>query len=121
MQMEMREDNDFIFPERREMKWSVTIIWREVQGSLASSVSLLFPGSLLCIERSFRKIHYCVSISDLELLESIIHTFKITQLGKGAIYTDRGCNIFICGDYYLDVRCAKINRDTILGRLKMLL
>jgi len=37
MQMEMREDNDFIFPERREMKWSITIIWREVQGSLASS------------------------------------------------------------------------------------
>ena len=58
MRMEMRVDNDFIFPERREMKRNVTIVWDEVQGSLASSVSLLFPGSLLYTERSFRKIHY---------------------------------------------------------------
>jgi len=53
---------------------------------LASSVSLLFPGSLLYTERRFRKIHYRVSISDPELLESVIRTFKITQLGKGATY-----------------------------------
>jgi hypothetical protein len=71
-----------------------------VQGSLASSVSLLFPESLLYTERSVSKIHYCFSISDPELLESIIHTFEITQLGEGAIYMyvyiDRIRNIFIC-------------------------
>lgn len=59
----------------------------EVQGSLASSVSLLFPESLLRTERSFWKINYYVSISDPELLESIIHTFEMIQLGKGVIYT----------------------------------
>jgi hypothetical protein len=114
------------FPSWGEMKWSVTIIWEEVQGSLSSTVSLLFPGSLLYTKRSFRKIHYSVSISDSELLESIIHAFKIIQVGKVAIYIyiyiyiyiDRVRNIFICWDYYLDVRRAKINRNTILGRLK---
>lgn len=58
----------------------------EVQGTLASSVSPLFPESLSYRERSFWKINYYVSISDPELLESIIHTFKMIQLGKDAIY-----------------------------------
>ena len=102
-------------------KWSVTITWSEVQGSLASSVSLLFPGSLLYTERSFREIHYSVSISEPKLLEAIIRTFKITQLGKGAIYKRRVRNIFVCWDYYLDVRRAKIYRNTTLGSLNMLL